>query len=388
MPEATPEEQTKKAQAQSLVKGLTLYNTDAECVQYWNAASWIGMGTCQTVLSHFDLSCVPLPCAASLKSIKTTPLTNTLTFDGSVHTALSATGAPFKMKPVTGGVFYMGSQTNASNPNYDDTGEVVTTNVPFSGVSSFYMGETEVTQGLWTAVMGANNIWYDTYSKGSEYPAYFENWYACITFCNKLSLLCGRTPCYTVYGVDFSTIAYSAIPTANNTTWNAAICDFSANGFRLPTETEWEYAARGGQNNEYTRTFGQSGTQFLYSGSNTVDDVAAYSDGSYINQTSGVLSQDGSGTILVGRLQPNDLGLYDMSGNVWEWCWDWYDAYPTCCNVADYAGPPTSPYSYRVLRGGNWDYGASGCRVSLRNGTNPNNRYYYDGFRLAFSSVE
>jgi formylglycine-generating enzyme required for sulfatase activity len=305
-----------------------------------------------------------------------------LVFDGAVNAALSAAGAAFIMKPVTGGVFYMGNQTtNAANPNHAADGAAYA--VHQVGVSSFYMGETEVTQGLWTAVMGGNYSWTANYSVGGNYPCYNENWYACIAFCNKLSLLCGKTPVYSVSGInDWAGLAYSAVPTGSNTDWDAAVCNWNANGFRLPTEAEWEYAARGGQKNEYTRTLGVSGTQYLYSGSNTINNVAAYYDGSnHINQTSGVLSQDGSGTILVKHLQANELGLYDMSGNVSEWCWDMFGSYyPTCCDESDPKGAAAG--IYRVYRGGCWSTAASFCRVSYRDYGSPYSRTYFVGFRV------
>ena len=131
-----------------------------------------------------------------------------------------------------------------------------------------------------------------------------------------------------------------------------------ATDYRLPTEAEWEYAARGGnKSNNYT-----------YSGSNTLDNVAWYS------------SNSGSNTHQVGTKAANELGLYDMSGNVWEWCWDWYGTYSSSAQTNPY-GATTG--TYRVLRGGSWNYFDDFCRVSNRNYSSPDNRNYLIGFRVA-----
>jgi formylglycine-generating enzyme required for sulfatase activity len=135
--------------------------------------------------------------------------------------------------------------------------------------------------------------------------------------------------------------------------------------FRLPTEFEWEVAARGGHKTN----------KYIYSGSDSINDVAWWCGNSYD------LGSDnpGYGTHAVGTKQANELGIYDMSGNVWEWCSDWYDStYPSS------SGNPTGAASgsYRVVRGGCWDNGAAGCRVSFRSNDRPSFRYNFVGFRL------
>lgn len=127
-------------------------------------------------------------------------------------------------------------------------------------------------------------------------PVNYVNWYDAIAYCNKLSIKEGLTPCYKVEGVDFAALEYSSIPSSeNNEKWNAATCDFTANGYRLPTEAEWEYLARDGEN-------------YTYAGSDTVNDVAWYTS-----------NTKDTGTREVKTKQANGYGLYDMSGNVCEW---------------------------------------------------------------------
>jgi formylglycine-generating enzyme required for sulfatase activity len=157
-------------------------------------------------------------------------------------------------------------------------------------------------------------------------------------YCNKRSIKEGRTPCYTIKGsTDPST--WGTVPTSSDSTWNAAICDFTANGFRLPTEAEWEYAAKGGQKHKY-------------SGSNNIYEVAWYEENS------------GKTTHPVAQKKANGYGLYDMSGNVWEWCWGTIGSY------------------HRLLRGGSWDGRADGCTVSYRNGSGAYNRFDSCGLRV------
>ncbi len=203
-----------------------------------------------------------------------------------------------------------------------------------------------------------------TYGDGNNYPAYYVSWYDAITYCNKRSLAENLTPCYTVSGVDFSSDV--TVPSSIDNTWDAVTCNFSANGYRLPTEAEWEYLARGGN-------LTNSG-QTLYSGSNEIGDVAWYT----VNAENVGRSSPDYGTHQIKTKNPNGKNLYDMSGNVWEWCWDW------CGSISastDSAGA-SSDSSCRVYRGGSWSHGASICSVAYRNSYYPYDHRDTIGFRV------
>ena len=192
-----------------------------------------------------------------------------------------------------------------------------------SGIKDFYMAETEVTQALYKSVMGEN----PSMLKGDDQrPVEQVSWYDAVEFCNKLSERDGLEKCYSGNRDSIS-------------------CDFTRNGYRLPTEAEWEYAAKGGNKSK----------GFDYSGSDDINEVAWYSKNS-----------DGV-THPVKSKKPNELGLYDMSGNVWEWCWD------------------SASGSNRIDRGGCWHNGAYICSVSSRHDDNPSGADYDLGFRLARS---
>ena len=230
-------------------------------------------------------------------------------------------GVTFTMVAVEGGTFTMGATAEQGSDAYDEENPAHDVTL-----SSYSIGQTEVTQALWQAVMGSN----PSYFKGNlQRPVEKVSWNDCQTFITKLNQLTGKT-------------------------------------FRLPTEAEWEFAARGGKQSQ----------GYKYAGSNTIGDVAWYWD-NIPSQTSG---NAGYGTQTVATKAPNELGLYDMSGNVWEWCQDWHGSYSSDAQTNP-TGPSTG--SYRVHRGGSWGNDARGCLVSLRSGSTPTLSNYYLGLRLA-----
>ena len=233
-----------------------------------------------------------------------------------VTETITVNGVSFKMVAVGGGTFTMGATSEQGSDAYSD--ESPTHSVT---LSDFAIGETEVTQELWKAVMGSN----PSYFSGTNLPVEKVSWNDCQTFISKLNNLTGKN-------------------------------------FRLPTEAEWEYVARGGNKSK----------GYKYAGSNTFGDVAWY----YGNSS--------SMTHPVKQKLPNELGLYDMSGNVWEWCQDWYGSYSSSAQTN-----PTGSTSgsYRVLRGGSWISDARDCRVSSRGNTTPTNTYNFLGLRLALGAA-
>lgn len=227
----------------------------------------------------------------------------------------TVSGVKFRMVKVHKGTFSMGSTESSS--------EKPVHSVTFT--ESYLLGETEVTQELWLAVMGENPSSFT----GDKKPVECVSWTMCQDFIKKLNAKTGRE-------------------------------------FRLPTEAEWEFAARGGNVSK----------KYTYSGSNTLDDVAWYYENAY-----NVGSDDPNyGTHEVKTKAPNELGIYDMSGNVYEWCQDWYGSYSSGSQT-DPTGPTSG--SRRVNRGGSWLSSASFCRVADRDGNSPSDTNSYLGFRLA-----
>ena len=213
---------------------------------------------------------------------------------------ITVNGVSFDMIKVEGGTYRMGRTViDVEMPIHDET------------VATFQIGKTEVTQELWEAVMGTNP---SNFKGEANLPVENVSWTDCNTFIAKLNELTGKN-------------------------------------FRLPTEAEWEYAARGGNNSQ----------GYTYSGSNTIEDVAWYG------------SKSSSKTHPVAKKQPNELGIYDMSGNVWEWTFDKYSS--------SYSSERTS--SYRVSRGGSWYFGTTYSRVAYRDSVSESTANYFIGFRLA-----
>ena len=211
--------------------------------------------------------------------------------------------------------------TNGSVGHADNTN-----NAPHTvSLSAYLIGETEVTQELWEKVMGNNPSAHQEYTKR---PVEKVSWYHAIAFCNKLSKACGLEPCYWVNGVNFDTLTFDDIPTSSNYYWNNAICYWNKNGFRLPTEAEWEWAAKGGKSDKWP-------------GTNVERELKDYA---WYKANCGWTTHE------VKKKLPNGYGLYDMSGNVRDWCWDRYEN----STPADGQTDPTGPASgfLRVERGG------------------------------------
>ncbi len=235
-------------------------------------------------------------------------------------------------------------------------------------VSAFRMSENEITREQLEKVMGYDPS--DTKnSTGQQDPVQCVNWYHALVFCNKLSLLEGLTPVYTLNG-STDPAQWGSVPTSSNSSsWDAVLADWSADGYRLPTEMEWMWVAMGADKDNpgkvntkgYTKKFAGS------NGSHKIDDYAWYDKNS--NRS----------THPVGMKQPNELGIYDMSGNVWEWCWDWYGNYPSG-STTNYRGAASG--NYRVFRGGSWYFIASLASIANRFINYPYRRYNDLGFRV------
>ena len=236
---------------------------------------------------------------------------------------------PANMVRIQGGTFTMGSPDSEAGRSNNETRRQVT-------VGSFYLGKYEVSQGDYESVMGTNPSRF----KGANLLVEQVSWYDAVEYCNALSRKEGLSPAYTI----------SVSGDSRNVSWNRA-----ANGYRLPTEAEWEYACRAGTTTPY------------------------YSGGS-VNNAGWFQANSRKKTHKVGSKKANAWGLYDMHGNVWEWCWDWYDGYSSGSET-DSGGPGSG--ASRVGRGGSWINGASELRSASRLSDSPGLRIPILGLRLA-----
>ena len=271
----------------------------------------------------------------------------------------SMIGVPEGFVLIPAGTFQMGS-----NEDYSFIKPVHEVTI----TKSFYMGKYEVTQAEYEKYCSyGGSSPSSSYGDGDNYPAYYVSWYDALVYCNKRSMAERLTPCYSING-STDPAAWGNVPTSSNSTWNAVVCDWNANGYRLPTEAEWEYAARAGDNTVDSLT---------YSGTSNVDELGEYA---------WYTSNSNNKTHEAGTKSPNEFGLYDMSGNVWEWCWNWVtDSYDA---EAEGGSDPTgaSSGSSRVNRGGSWLNRSGICAVSYRYDDFPYGRNGYLGFRVVRAS--
>ncbi|ETT67616.1 MULTISPECIES: SUMF1/EgtB/PvdO family nonheme iron enzyme [Paenibacillus] len=257
------------------------------------------------------------------------------------------------------------SACSQEKPEQKDTyvlvkgGTFINTNSNYKSttISNFYIGQYEVTQKEWVEIMGSNPSAF----KGDNLPVEMVNWYDVIDYCNKRSIKEGFKP---YYNIDKNKKDPNNKSDNDNLKWTVTL-NAGANGYRLPTEAEWEYAASGGQLSK----------SYTYSGSNKADEVAWYWQNAGDKYLSGdwnwpIIENNHNKTKSIGGKKPNELGLYDMSGNVREWCWNWYG------DIDSNSG------SFRVVKGGGWIGGISNNEISFRGKFEANGMGPDQGFRV------
>ena len=249
-----------------------------------------------------------------------------------------------------------------------------------SSVSAFRMSQHEITRAQWVAVTGWQDPSSEHRSSGIYDPVQRVSFYDAIAFCNILSLTEGRTPVYHVSGVDFATLDYSQIPSANDETWNAVTANWDADGYRLPTVMEWMWAAMGADsaNPGMVNTTGYSKPFAGSNGTNLIQDYAVFG---YNTEETGRTPENRTNP--AGSKLPNEIGLHDLSGNINEWVWDWWHGSHPAGPLTDYRGPETG--TERIVLGGDWYNSSHWCAISSRIGWTPHSRAQQMGFRVVFA---
>lgn len=283
-----------------------------------------------------NVSAIDKYCSQCGKPVRAVKSTNNNPFVST--NSKSANNALPKMISVQGGDFLMGGAG---------------ANCPVK-LSSFYLSETPITQKQYIAVMSEN----PSKLQGEDKPVEMVNWCEAIIFCNILSAMQNLTPCYNIGSITDLRTLDPASPV-----WKRISCNFFANGYRLPTEAEWEYAARGGRNCD----------PYQFAGSSDINKVAWYGENSEISSH------------IVGTKEPNSLGLFDMCGNVTEWCWDYFAAELPAKSQTNPHGPQIG--NMHVKRGGSWLDDSPMCTVYFRSGSVPAGKSSSLGFRVCQSDL-
>jgi len=262
--------------------------------------------------------------------------------------------APNGFVRIQGGTFTMGSpEDELERQDYEGQRQVT--------VSTFYMGKYEVTQKEYQEIMGSN----PSVFKGDNLPVENVSWYDAVEYCNKRSQKEGLTP---AYAINKNQKDLNNININDNVKWTV-MWNRSANGYRLPSEAEWEYACRAGTTTPFCTGDNITTSQANYNGRYP-----------YNNNDKGISYKK---PLPVGSFEPNAWGLYDMHGNIWEWCWDWYNV--DFSNEAKTDPMGAFSGAGRVVRGGSWAAPAEYARSASRVPNYPNRRYNYLGFRLVRS---
>ncbi|MCX6872500.1 MAG: SUMF1/EgtB/PvdO family nonheme iron enzyme [Verrucomicrobia bacterium] len=289
----------------------------------------------------------------------------------------AAAPTPEGFEQIPAGSFRMGNAFSASGDGWSNELPVHTVQV-----SAFYMAKHEVTKALWDEVLtwGVANGYPDLSAgdgKAATHPVQTITWYDMVKWCNARSQKDGLTPCY------YTDAAQTAVFKTGTNSLDNTMVKWQANGYRLPTEAEWEKAARGGLSDRRFPWGDRISHAYAnYSSNGNFKYEFPKNQGYHPTYATGGTPY----TSPVGSFAANGYGLYDMAGNVWEWCWDWYSAsYYTSSAGSDPRGAAAG--SFRVLRGGAWFYYANYSRVAVRVSGYPGNTDYDLGFRLVRSSI-